>query len=135
MSEPINHWLARGMELHFAHEPSAWDFVGFHNESLATVVADRHNADLADFRRALDTALAENDAWRQTGGDALRKYLQATEQINQLESQLGQAHAELARMETLLRSSGANHALDQALRTNRLTCVVGRRKRHEGEVT
>lgn len=95
-------WAARGMELHFAPAPSAWDFVGFHNEALAGAVAERHNQIVSDFTRALDLAHDELDRHRAANRSAAQAFVQQDARIGILESQLGQAHAEIARLEQAL---------------------------------
>ena len=49
-------WRASGKELFFSDHPH--DFVGFHTEALAPIIAERHNAIVAE-QRTLDEVVAE----------------------------------------------------------------------------
>lgn len=95
-------WIADGMTLYFSPEsqatPGSQDFVGLHNQSLARVIAQRHNADLA-----------EMEQWRQNNRQALRLLAaadataaQARQRIAYLEAQLAQARAREAEAAALL---------------------------------
>lgn len=48
--------------------------------------------ELAAYQLAIEHAKDEIDEWRKTSAETLRKYLQAKERIDQLESQLGSTH-------------------------------------------
>jgi hypothetical protein len=108
VSDPITtDWLADGMTLHFTPEPSAWDFVGFHNASLARVVAQRHNEAQAALRRPLAFALKELARHRAVIGLAARVLVQKDGQIAELESQLGTTHELLTILQDAARPAAA----------------------------
>lgn len=91
-----DEWRANGKELFFSDDPH--DFVGFHTEALAPVIVERHNA-----------TVAERDQYRHMNSQAAQLFVQTKAERDEalaltaeLESQLGQAHAEISRLEAAL---------------------------------